>query len=70
MRNALVSMAVLGCLILSSIAADGTITYEPADGAGKGKHIVLVCGEWEYRCEESRFIREVPVWGIGGKFHG
>ena len=34
-------------------SADGTITYEPADGAGKGKHIVLVCGEWEYRCEES-----------------
>jgi type 1 glutamine amidotransferase len=53
MKTLLVSMVVLGCLILSSIAADGTITYEPADGAGKGKHIVLVCGEWEYRCEES-----------------
>ena len=53
MKKVLVSMVVLGCLILSGIAADGTITYEPADGAGKGKHIVLVCGEWEYRCEES-----------------
>ena len=31
----------------------GTITYEPVGGAGQGKHIVLVCGEWEYRCEES-----------------
>ena len=36
-KKVLVSIAVLGCLILSSIAADGTITYKPADGAGKGK---------------------------------
>jgi type 1 glutamine amidotransferase len=34
-------------------AQEGTITYEPGEGAGKGKHIVFVCGEWEYRCEES-----------------
>jgi len=34
-------------------AEEGTITYEPGDGAGQGKHIVLVCGDWEYRCEES-----------------
>ncbi len=34
-------------------AQEGTITYEPAAGAGQGKHIVFVCGEWEYRCEES-----------------
>jgi len=36
-----------------SFAREGTITYEPGDGAGQGKHIVFVCGEWEYRCEES-----------------
>ena len=36
-----------------SFAQEGTITYEPGDGAGPGKHIVFVCGEWEYRCEES-----------------
>ncbi|MBM3860561.1 MAG: DUF1080 domain-containing protein, partial [Verrucomicrobia bacterium] len=34
-------------------AAPSTITYEPVGGAGPGKHVVLVCGEWEYRCEES-----------------
>jgi hypothetical protein len=34
-------------------AREGTITYEPDDGAGQGKHIVFVCGEWEYCCEES-----------------
>ncbi|MCX6926613.1 MAG: hypothetical protein NT154_25905 [Verrucomicrobia bacterium] len=32
---------------------EGTITYEPGDGPGQGKHIAFVCGEWEYRCEES-----------------
>jgi hypothetical protein len=30
-------------------AEEGTITYDPGDGAGQGKHIVLVCGDWEYR---------------------
>lgn len=34
-------------------AQEGTVTYEPGQGAGNGKHIVFVCGEWEYRCEES-----------------
>ncbi len=34
-----------------SFAQEGTITYEPGVGAGQGKHIVFVCGEWEYRCE-------------------
>jgi type 1 glutamine amidotransferase len=32
---------------------EGSITYPPGDGPGQGKHIVFVCGEWEYRCEES-----------------
>jgi type 1 glutamine amidotransferase len=32
---------------------EGTITYQPGEGGGQGKHIVFVCGEWEYRCEES-----------------
>jgi hypothetical protein len=36
-----------------SFAQNGTITYEPGDGTGQGKHIVFVCGEWEYLCEES-----------------
>jgi type 1 glutamine amidotransferase len=32
---------------------NSSITYEPVSGPGNGKHIVFVCGEWEYRCEES-----------------
>ncbi|MHC4507286.1 MAG: hypothetical protein ACYTFI_28795, partial [Planctomycetota bacterium] len=40
-------------LARASVAGDGSITYEPGEGAGKGRHIAFVCGEWEYRCEES-----------------
>jgi hypothetical protein len=36
-----------------ALAEGGSITYEPGEGPGGGKHIVFVCGEWEYRCEES-----------------
>ena len=48
-----VLLPVLLGLASGAWASDGTITYEPAGGAGQGKHIVFVCGEWEYRCEES-----------------
>ena len=47
------------CAVLLLVSAaraqsqEGTITYEPDPGAVRGKHIVFVCGEWEYRCEES-----------------
>ena len=55
-RNRLLSRVVLwGLLGLAGMAAaqEGIITFEPGPGAGQGKHIVFVCGEWEYRCEES-----------------
>lgn len=54
-RRLLGLIAVCALLGLSSIsrAEDGSITYEPGQGPGDGKHIVFVCGEWEYRCEES-----------------
>ena len=45
-------LALLSCGPMAH-GEEGTITYEPGDGPGQGKHIVLVCGEWEYRCEES-----------------
>ena len=44
--------ALLGLSSISG-AENGSITYEPGQGPGGGKHIVFVCGEWEYRCEES-----------------
>ncbi len=48
----------LFCLTLSAgflhaASGDGWISYEPKDGQGKGKHVVLLAGDEEYRSEES-----------------
>lgn len=41
-------------LAASAIAADETwITYEGASGPGKGRHVVLLAGDEEYRSEEA-----------------
>src|SRR5260370_33099590 len=37
----------------STRAADPWVVYQGSDGAGKGKHIVFVSGDEEYRSEES-----------------
>ena len=34
-------------------AADPWVVYQGAEGPGKGKHIVLVSGDEEYRSEEA-----------------
>ncbi|MGI9239793.1 MAG: ThuA domain-containing protein [Verrucomicrobiales bacterium] len=46
---------VVGLLCSSNlaIAGAGSITYEAKDGAGKGKHVVLIAGDEEYRSEEG-----------------
>ena len=36
-----------------SLADDPWVVYEGGDGPGKGKHIVLVSGDEEYRSEET-----------------
>src|SRR3954466_1908222 len=38
---------------LPSAAADPWVVYEGKDGIGKGKHVVLVSGDEEYRSEET-----------------
>ncbi|HUT14542.1 MAG TPA: ThuA domain-containing protein [Thermoguttaceae bacterium] len=44
----------LTCLLGSQLRADDRwIVYEGQDGPGKGKHIVLVTGDEEYRSEEG-----------------
>jgi hypothetical protein len=44
----------LGCLLgTQARAADPWVVYEGSDGPGKGKHIVLVSGDEEYRSEEA-----------------
>ncbi|MDH3583385.1 MAG: ThuA domain-containing protein [Phycisphaerae bacterium] len=47
-------------------AGEDWVTYDGADGPGKGKHIVLVSGDEEYRSEEC-----LPMLGkILAKHHG
>src|SRR5579871_6140198 len=58
--------AVVGLLGLPARAADPWIVYDGFDGPGKGKHIVLVSGDEEYRSEEA-----LPQLGkILAKHHG
>src|SRR6266481_5934672 len=47
-------IAILTCVISAAApAADQWVTYQGADGPGKGKHVVLICGDEEYRSEET-----------------
>jgi len=49
-----------------AMAGEGSITYEGKDGPGKGKHIVLIAGDEEYRSEEG-----LPMLGkILSQHHG
>jgi type 1 glutamine amidotransferase len=51
---------------VTSCAADPWIVYDGSDGPGKGKHIVLISGDEEYRSEEA-----LPQLGkILAKRHG
>jgi hypothetical protein len=58
--------AVVGASALSAVAQDPWVRYDGFDGPGKGKHIVLVGGDEEYRSEEA-----LPQLGkILAKHHG
>src|SRR5215471_17948141 len=57
---------VMLCFAATTYAADPWIVYDGFDGPGKGKHIVLVSGDEEYRSEET-----LPQLGkILAKHHG
>ena len=60
-------LVVLALLAASSARADDQwVVYEGGDGPGKGKHIVLISGDEEYRSEEA-----LPQLGkILAKHHG
>ena len=45
--------ALLALSAASTALADNYVTYEPKEGPGKGKHIVLLAGDEEYRSEEA-----------------
>ncbi len=64
--------ACAACQVLSNVtgrdawAADQWVVYDGFDGPGKGKHIVLISGDEEYRSEEA-----MPLLGkILAKHHG
>lgn len=46
-------LALLGGLAATAARADDWVVYEGKDGPGKGKHIVLLSGDEEYRSEEG-----------------
>lgn len=48
------SIAGLSCLLAGRARADDPwVVYEGQDGPGKGKHVVLISGDEEYRSEEA-----------------
>src|SRR6266852_678473 len=51
--RALFLIALAGLTGGSARAADEWVVYEGGDGPGKGKHIVFVSGDEEYRSEEA-----------------
>jgi hypothetical protein len=65
MRIAIATVWLLVVLVAGPVAAAGVV-YEGGDGPGRGKHIVLVSGDEEYRSEEA-----LPQLGkILAKHHG
>jgi hypothetical protein len=49
----LIVLASLHFPIGTATAAETSLVFEPKQGAGQGKHIVLIAGDEEYRSEES-----------------
>ena len=52
MKHFIALVAVFSLLIAAAHAADW-VTYEGKAGPGKGKHVVLLAGDEEYRSEEA-----------------
>jgi hypothetical protein len=48
-----VGLILASCLVAPAMAADPWVVYEGSDGPGKGKHVVLISGDEEYRSEEA-----------------
>ena len=47
------SLFLIACLIITACRAADHIVYEGKDGPGKGKHVVFLTGDEEYRSEEG-----------------
>ena len=46
-------LLVFACLTFSVAGAQDSLTFQGKDGPGKGRHVVLIAGDEEYRSEES-----------------
>jgi len=46
-------LAGLSCLLCGRVSAEPWVVFEGGEGPGKGKHIVFVTGDEEYRSEDS-----------------
>jgi len=65
-KQLVATLAVLVLLASQAIAADPWVVYQGGNGPGKGKHVVLISGDEEYRSEEF-----LPQLGkILAKHHG
>jgi type 1 glutamine amidotransferase len=53
MNKFLFIFSLFGALLTNAQPGKQWVTYEGADGPGKGKHIVFISGDEEYRSEES-----------------
>ncbi len=47
------ALILASCLAAPALAGDPWVVYEGSDGPGKGKHVVLISGDEEYRSEEA-----------------
>src|SRR5207253_3098871 len=66
MKSLLFSLIASFLAVSTAAAQDQWVVYEGKEGPGKGKHIVLVSGDEEYRSEEA-----LPQLGkILAKHHG
>src|SRR5437764_4676601 len=52
-RRILFAILLLLSLTALASAAQTSVVYQPKDGPGKGKHIVFMSGDEEYRSEEA-----------------
>src|SRR6187402_2571716 len=52
-RMTALAVCLLTCWNAARAEDNGSIAYEGKEGPGKGKHVVLIAGDEEYRSEEA-----------------
>lgn len=53
MQSIQLRIVFLSLLVFSTMASAQSLVYEGSDGPGKGKHLVFLAGDHEYRSEET-----------------